>query len=72
MAKTVAQAEEALAAAQIIYDQADSKYRDASRERIAAINALNTAQKEFDEAVGEVRKKAPIDSSWKPLFGFPV
>lgn len=72
MADTVAQAEEALQFCQNLYDQADSSYRAASRERTEALNALNAAQKKFDEAVGEVRKKAPRDSDWKSVMGLPA
>lgn len=69
MADTVAQAEEALLFCQNLYDQADSNYRTASRERTEALNALNAAQKKFDEAVDEVKKAAPRESDWHHRIG---
>lgn len=55
-----------------LFESADETYRSASRERTAATNRLNDAQKKFDEVVGEIRKAAPRESNWKSVMGLPA
>lgn len=44
----------------------------AYREESAAINAVNEAQKHFDELVALVKKSAPRDTDWKRPVGQPA
>lgn len=61
---TIEKAAEELRTAETRFEAARREYETASRAHTIALNGLNTAQKAFDEAVAEVKKKAPRDSDW--------
>lgn len=44
----------------------------ARREEVRAINAVNEAQKHFDELVAEVKRTAPRETDWKRPKALPV
>lgn len=46
------------------YTEADRSHSLAERRRTEALNTCNRLQKEFDEAVEEVRKQAPRETDW--------
>jgi len=60
----ISDAENKLREATTRFNQADQKYRTASSERTAALNAVNDAQKAFDKALGDLRGSAPVDTDW--------
>jgi len=54
----------ALETAAKAYHEAQSLADAASREAGRALNALNSAQKAFDEGVSRLRRVAPTRSGW--------
>lgn len=55
---------DALAAATDAHTAAKMEESAARSRETAALNALNDAQREFDEAIAELRKSGPLDSNW--------
>jgi hypothetical protein len=65
----------AVAACAVANDRLDvvrNRLAGAKREETAAINAVNEAQKHFDELVALVKKSAPYSTDWKLLRGEPA
>lgn len=61
---TIETAAKELRDAQDKFSIADRAYDTASRARTEALNALNKAQKGFDEAVAGVRANANYSTDW--------
>lgn len=62
---SVSDAEKFLAAAVLGYSQACNEEAVARRKKTEALNTLNAAQKQFDDAVAVVRSAArPAESDW--------
>lgn len=62
--KTVEQAAQQLREARARYDGMHREYEAARSRETDALNALNRAQKTFDEAVAALKKDAPWNSDW--------
>ncbi|MCW5720742.1 MAG: hypothetical protein KIS86_06330 [Devosia sp.] len=59
----------ALQSATEAYQSASSRAANARREETDAINALNLAQKKFDDVVLKLKQAAPAHSDWKNRIG---
>lgn len=62
--KTIEQAAQELREARSLYDELHRDSEAARTRETDALNALNRAQKAFDEAVAAVKKDAPWNSDW--------
>ena len=47
------------------YEQNKANEDQARRDVTSALNALNAAQKEFDEALASFKSASPADSDWR-------
>jgi hypothetical protein len=63
-AKTIEQAAEELRSAREAHNAAHALLNEAQRNETTALNALNSAQRAFDEAVAAIKKDAPWNSDW--------
>ena len=63
--RTLAQIEEDLIRATKAHEDAKARAQMARRDATAALNALNTTQKEFDAAVDALKKKADEETTWR-------
>lgn len=61
---TIETAMVSLRKAQEHYEKVHKECEDARRRETDAKNDLNKAQKQFDDAVAEVKKNPPWDSDW--------
>lgn len=50
--------------AALLFEKAKKQEALAAAETSRTLNSLNTAQRELDAALAEMRKKAPRDSDW--------
>lgn len=62
--RELADAHADLEVARKAYEEAAARKEAASREETSCRNQLNAMQKAFDEAVAEIRKDAPWDTTW--------
>lgn len=67
MSRTLAEISEELHAAAERYEEARLTEEAARRDRSAALNRVNTLQKEFDDVVTKIRKDAPKDTDWTAM-----
>lgn len=63
--RTLAQIEEDLIRATKAHEDAKTRAQMARRDATAALNALNTIQKEFDAAVDALKKNADGETAWR-------
>ena len=73
--RTLAQIEEDLIRATKAHEDAKTRAQMASRDARGALNDLNAIQKEFDAAVGALKKNADEETDWREQArrrGIPV
>jgi hypothetical protein len=69
---TLQQAELNLEKALKHYTIADAALSDARSRETSALNAVNNAQKEFDEVVQTIKRQTPRSSDWHKTKGESV
>lgn len=68
-ARSLAQIESDMVAAEAAFADADARLRQAERDRHAAIEALNRHQSEVDAAIARLRLRSPEGSTWHRQAG---
>lgn len=63
---TIAQIESDLIKAEAAFADADSRLKQAERDRRSAIDTINNCQIEFDKAVARLRERSVPGSKWHP------
>ncbi len=63
--RTLAQIESDLLKADAAFGDADTRLKEAERDRRAAIDTINKHQLEFDKAIAELRQRSTVGSKWR-------
>ena len=63
--RALAQIESDLLTAEAAFADADTRLKEAERDRRAAVDTINRHQMEFDKAVAELRRRSTAGSKWR-------
>lgn len=69
--RALAQIEAELLKAEAAYIDADTRLREAERDRQSALDTINSHQVEFDQAVAELRRRSTPGSRWREQLTHP-
>jgi len=67
--RALAEIESAMLKAEEVFTDADTRCKQAERDRRAALDTINKHQAELDDAVGQLRQRSVVGSKWRVEMG---